>query len=125
MWRTRGGKQCTIKSICFKNVSKYPIESDLYYGHHHYIDGRSCIGNGRDNADDLIELISAAPEPEPVPPAECWPLPRLFAAPPVRTWSPDGACRIDALATDGTAWYRRVGDPEWIQHPPLPQPEAE
>jgi hypothetical protein len=50
-------------------------------------------------------------------------VPRLFAAPPVRTWAPDGMGLIDALATDGTAWHRYPRDPQWTQHPLLPDRE--
>jgi hypothetical protein len=48
--------------------------------------------------------------------------PRLFAAPPMRTWSPEGAEVIDAFADDGTAWWWSFATDQWIQHPPLPQP---
>ena len=71
------------------------------------------------------------PAPEPVPPAEPWPLPRLFAAPIRRTFTPSGRMVLDAIADDGTAWAVWI-DPEseasaicWHQLPPLPQPEAE
>jgi hypothetical protein len=69
-----------------------------------------------------------APEPEPIPPAEHWPLPRLFAAPIRRTFFPSGEMVIDAIADDGTAWFLVEGEapaPHWKQIPPLPQPEAE
>ena len=135
VWRTRGGKQCTIKGVSLNGCSDYPIQSDVYTGHSHYIDGRSCLGEGSDYEDDLIELISAAPEsvpaPEPVPPGERWPLPRLFAAPIRRTYTPSGRVVLDAIADDGTAWAVWIGAESevsairWRQIPPLPQPEAE
>ncbi len=131
VWRTRGGKQCTIRGVSFNVCSDYPIQSDLYTGHSHYIDGRSCLGGeGSDYEDDLIELISAAPEsepvsaPEPVPPGERWPLPRLFAAPINRTFLSSGQEVQDAIADDGTCWERYLDGP-WEQIPPLPQQEAE
>jgi hypothetical protein len=73
------------------------------------------------------------PAPEPVPPGERWPLPRLFAAPPLRTKLPHGGMIVDAIADDGTAWFMVVwtdpgieaSPPYWTQLPPLPQPEAE
>jgi hypothetical protein len=139
VWRTRGGKQCTIRGVSFNVCSDYPIQSDLYTGHFHYIDGRSCLGEGSDFEDDLIELISAAPEPapahqpDPVPPGERCPLPRLFAAPIRRTKLPHGGMIVDAIADDGTAWFMvlwtdpnvEAPAPCWHQLPPLPQPEAE
>ena len=138
VWRTRGGNTCIILKIESRFTS-YPIFTDLYGAHDHYPDGRSCLGEGSEHEDDLIKLISAAPEPapapepQPVPPAEPWPLPRLFAAPIRRTVLPSGHTVLDAIADDGTAW-QMVGwtDPEieapapyWAQLPPLPQPEAE
>lgn len=77
---------------------------------------------------------STAPAPEPVPPAEPaepWPLPRLFAAPIRRTFTPSGRMVLDAIADDGTAWAVWIGAEaeasaiRWHQLPPLPQPEAE
>jgi hypothetical protein len=61
--------------------------------------------------------------PNPVPPAEPWPLPRLFAAPIRRTLMPNGKMILDAIADDGTCWEWHFGS--WTQIPPLPQPEAE
>ena len=143
VWRTRGRDLCIILKIEYPFTS-YPILTDLYGAHNHYPDGRSCLGEGSEHEDDLIKLISPAPAPlpapEPVPPAEPWPLPRLFAAPPLRTKLPHGGMIVDAIADDGTAWFMVVRtdpevvwtDPEieapapyWRQIPPLPQPEAE
>jgi hypothetical protein len=78
-------------------------------------------------------LISHFPTttPNPVPPAEPWPLPRLFAAPIRRTCLPSGRMVLDAIADDGTAWaawIERESEPRalrWYQIDPLPQPEAE
>jgi hypothetical protein len=124
VWRTRGGSQCTIKdtSICLD----FPVQSDLYGGHYHHADGSSCLRvEGFDYEGDLIELISDFPTttPNPVPPAEPWPLPRLFAAPIRRTLMPNGKMILDAIADDGTCWEWHFGS--WTQIPPLPQPEAE
>ena len=71
------------------------------------------------------------PAPEPVPPGEPWPLPRLFAAPIRRTFTPSGRMVLDAIADDGTAWAAWISAEtgpsaiRWHQIPPLPQPEAE
>ena len=55
--------------------------------------------------------------------------PRLFAAPPVRTYSPNGeGMMVDAVANDGTAWWMVISsDPRvdgaashWTQLTPLP-----
>jgi hypothetical protein len=124
VWRTRGGSQCTIKDIT--TCLDFPIQSDLYGGHYHHADGSSCLRvEGFDYEDDLIELISHFPTttPNPVPPAEPWPLPRLFAAPIRRTLMPNGKMILDAIADDGTCWEWHFGS--WTQIPPLPQPEAE
>jgi hypothetical protein len=139
VWRTRGGSQCTIKdtSLCFP----FPIQSDLYGGHCHHADGSSCLRvEGFDCQDDLIELISHFPTtsdrtttPNPVPAGRALVgvVPRLFAAPIRRTFTPSGRMVLDAIADDGTAWAVWI-DPEsepralyWYQIPPLPQPEAE
>jgi len=69
--------------------------------------------------------------PNPVPPAEPWPLPRLFAAPIRRTFTPSGGIVLDAIADDGTAWAVWIDSESeppalrWYQIDPLPQPEAE
>jgi len=70
---------------------------------------------------DDWEPPAESPQPEPEPTTRK--VPRLFAAPPVRTWAPDGMGLIDALATDGTAWHRHPRDPQWTQHPLLPDRE--
>jgi hypothetical protein len=61
----------------------------------------------------------ATPEPEPATPK----VPRLFAEPPRRTFSPSGAPQWDALADDGTAWKWSGTLEEWDQHQPLPDRE--
>lgn len=130
VWRTRGGNICIILKI-ESTFTSCPIFTDLYGAHSHYPDGRSYLGEGSEHEDDLIRWIGRAPEP--VPPAEPWPLQRLFAAPPLRTKLPHGGMIVDAIADDGTAWFMVVWtDPEieapapfWRQIPPLPQPEAE
>ena len=82
VWRTRGGNLCTIKNT--RTSFPFPIQSDLYGGHYHHADGRSCLRvEGFDYEDDLIELISDAPttsDPNPVPPAEPWPAPEPIDA---------------------------------------------
>lgn len=50
-------------------------------------------------------------------------VPRLFAEPPRRTFSPSGAPQWDALADDGTAWKWSGTLEEWDQHKPLPDRE--
>jgi len=67
---------------------------------------------------DLVELITDAP----AKPATRK-VPRLFAEPPRRTFSPSGVTCWDALADDGTAWHRHPRDPQWTQHPLLPDRE--
>jgi hypothetical protein len=64
---------------------------------------------------DLVELIADAPAKPAIRK-----VPRLFAEPPRRTFSPSGVPCWDALADDGTAW-KWLGTLEaWEQHPPLP-----
>lgn len=50
-------------------------------------------------------------------------VPRLFAEPPRRTFSPNGAPQWDALADDGTAWKWSGTLEQWDQHQPLPDRE--
>lgn len=40
-----------------------------------------------------------------------------------RTLSPCGGWIFDAIADDGTAWFRRASSQDWQPHPPLPQPD--
>jgi hypothetical protein len=61
----------------------------------------------------------ATPGPEPT----ARKVPRLFAEPPRRTFSPSGAPQWDALADDGTAWKWSGTLEEWDQHQPLPDRE--
>lgn len=68
---------------------------------------------------DDWEPPAESPQPEPEPTTRK--VPRLFAAPPVRTWAPDGGEVLTALADDGTCWWSPGG--EWRQIRPLPDRE--
>lgn len=60
VWRTRGGRTCTIQEVDPPSVCDYPITSDLYEEHYHFPNGRSCLCGDTDYEDDLVELISEA-----------------------------------------------------------------
>jgi hypothetical protein len=123
VWRTRGGKQCTIKDISF--FFPFPIQSDLYGGHCHYADGSTCLRvEGFDYEDDLIELISDAPttsDPAPVRPAPS-PAPAPINAEffpstpeilePIRT----GACPFYVLVVSDDAAGKPGGSPIVWEH---------
>jgi hypothetical protein len=128
VWRTREGEEVTLEETSLN----YPFagSNDTTYTSSGFV-WDDEIQDPR----DLTELISdaAATTPDPVPPAEPWPLPRLFAAPIHRTCQSPDWMVLDAIADDGTAWYMVVCTdpateapaPYWRQIPPLPQPEAE
>ena len=112
VWKRRTGGSMTVKSV---DGDRFRVTDGQGFDWFYRPDGSAfSLSPGL----DLTELISDAPV-EPTTRK----VPRLFAAPPVRTWAPDGMGLIDALATDGTAWYRNLGDPEWVQHQPLPDRE--
>jgi hypothetical protein len=59
LWRSRGGKTCTIVLVKNPTKTEYPIHSNLYGYHGHRLDGTSCLANKDiDHEDDLIELLS-------------------------------------------------------------------
>ena len=59
VWRTRGGRTCTILTVQDSSRTDWPVISDLYTGHAHRLDGTSCLTDkGIDYEDNLIELLS-------------------------------------------------------------------
>jgi hypothetical protein len=135
VWRTRDGKVVTINT--FNGGNTYPFGGS---NGSEYTEGGRYWLKEEEHGADLVELItdpharpapqrmpiwppSPAESPQPEPEPTTRKVPRLFAAPPVRTWAPDGMGLIDALATDGTAWHRHPRDPQWTQHPLLPDRE--
>jgi hypothetical protein len=135
VWRTRDGLVVIIKT--FNGGNTYPFGGS---NGSEYTEGGRYWLKEEEHGADLVELItdpharpapqrmpiwppSPAESPQPEPEPTTRKVPRLFAAPPVRTWAPDGMGLIDALATDGTAWHRHPRDPQWTQHPLLPDRE--
>lgn len=119
VWRSREGRDVTIEKV--RPGATYPFDGS---------NGRSYTSDGRwqchrTSVYDLVELITdapaEAPQPEPTPATRK--VPRLFAEPPRRTFSPSGAPQWDALADDGTAWKWSGTLEEWDQHQPLPDRE--
>lgn len=139
VWETNDGHKAFILKIDV--AFEYPILAYTEYGKMFCRrDGTVFSSGPRDQSEfDLSRLIidvdvsEADLAPKPAPPAEPWPLPRLFAAPIRRTFLASGGMVLDAIADDGTAWQMffslapEIEDPApyWRQLPPLPQPEAE
>lgn len=61
---------------------------------------------------------------EPAPPVTT--IPRRFASITRLDWTAEESdgCTFDAVADDGTAWWRHSYQSTWTQHPPLPDREA-
>ena len=110
VWKRRTGGSMTVKSV---DGDRFRVTDGQGFDWAYRPDGS---GVSLSPGLDLIELISDAPA-EPTTRK----VPRLFAAPPVRTWAPDGEEVLTALADDGTCWWSPGG--EWRQIRPLPDRE--
>jgi len=110
-WRRRDGVVVTI--------SRYDVSHDLFYagGHWHRVDGSSCINH---SDADLVELIEPAAELEPAH------MPRRFVSISRTDWTAEESDghTLDAIADDGTAWWKHSYQSQWTQHPPLPSIEV-
>ena len=105
-WRTRDGQERTVD-----RCDDYPFEAD---GDWYTTDGR-FTSDGEDHPLDLVELISPTPAK-----------PRRFVSITRTDWTEreSDECTFDAVADDGTAWWRHSYEDRWTQHPPLPSIEV-
>lgn len=114
-WRRRDGEVVTITEHDTINDNDYPFCAG---DHWYHADGTSCID---DSGVDLVELIEPAAEPETVT------TPRRFVSISRTVWMNQGVSQchtIDAVADDGTAWWKVPGETEWQEMPALPAREV-
>jgi hypothetical protein len=120
VWRIRTGALMTVKMV---DGDRFLVTDEQGFDWGYRPDGSAiAVFPGR----DLVELVTDAPaeSPQPEPEPTTRKVPRLFAEPPRRTFSPSGAPQWDALADDGTAWKWSGTLEEWDQHQPLPDREV-
>lgn len=120
LWRSRGGHTALIKSVT--TSEPYPIWSALHGNHYHSSDGRTCLGEGVDHEDDLIELVSDAEVCANRSPR------RRFVSLSRTYFGPHGSAYVlDAIDDDGRAWRLVVGvdgaSDSWTELTPLPSRE--
>ena len=109
VWRMRSGGPMTVQSVA---GGKFLVTDGQGFNWFYRPDGSAIsLSPGM----DLVELITDAPAKPAIRK-----VPRLFAEPPRRTFSPSGAPCWDALADDGTAWKWSGTLEAWDQHQPLP-----
>lgn len=113
-WRRRDGEVVTITEHDTSNDTDYPFRAG---GHWYRVDGTSCID---DSNADLVELIEPAAELEPVTTT------RRFVSISRTDWTAEASdgYTLDAIADDGTAWWKHSYQAQWTQHTPLPDCEV-
>ena len=109
VWRMRSGGPMTVQSVA---GGRFLVTDGQGFNWFYRPDGS---GISLSPGMDLVELITDAPAKPAIRK-----VPRLFAEPPRRTFSPSGAPSWDALADDGTAWKWSGTLEVWDQHQPLP-----
>jgi len=113
VWRKGSGCLMTVKSV---DRDRFLVTDKDGFNWFYRPDGSGIWGESLSPGMDLIELVADAPA-EPVTRK----VPRLFAKPIRRTFSPAGRGMLDAFADDGTCWW--MCDDEWRQIKPLPDRE--
>jgi len=107
-WRRRDGEVVTISTHDVSDYTGYPFCAG---GHWYRVDGSSCIN---DSDADLVELIEPAAEPATTL--------RRFVSISRTDWTAEESDghTLDAIADDGTAWWKHSYQTQWTQHMPLP-----